>query len=266
MKLKKIILMSSSIVGLGLLIPTAVRVNQYNTDNSPTQLSKIALSNKMKIVKPTLSNAPVKFTGINYWGTYKKPTYKNTTVQLFDVSNRPTNKPEIWLSNYPHGYDEMWIGYTPNEGYTWTDGTNNMIKVAYIVKGLPTGLKKPTTTNVPIKFSGINAYGSYSTPKYKNTTVQLFDFNNKPINKPESDLSNYPYGNDKIYVGFTPNKGYSWNDGTKQMIKVEYHVTNLIGVPKPTTANAPVTFTGVNYAGTYKAPSICICYYTTFWF
>ena len=124
MKFKKIILMSSSIVGLGVLIPTAIRVNQYNHDNSSTQLGKITLSNGSKIARPSSTTAPVTFTGVNSHGTYKAPTYKNTTVQLFDFNNKPINEPENNLSNYPDGSYSMYVGFTPNKGYTWNDGSS----------------------------------------------------------------------------------------------------------------------------------------------
>ena len=150
--------------------------------------------------------------------------------------------------------DEIYVGYTPNKGYSWNDDTNKMIQVEYVVHGLPTGVTKPTTTNAPIKFTGINGHGTYKTPTYKNTTVQLFDFQNHKIDKPLTNLSNYPYYTDSMYVGYTPNKGYAWSDNTRSMIEVNYVVHGLIenNLVKPTTSNAPIKFTGAKYSGTFS--------------
>ena len=57
----------------------------------------------------------------------------------------------------------MFVGYTPNKGYAWSDGSKKMIKVKYVVHGLPTGITKPTTTNAPVAFTGINYSGTYKT-------------------------------------------------------------------------------------------------------
>ena len=258
MKFKKIILLSTSIVGLGLLIPTAVRVNEYSSNTTQIghgQLNKPTLSEGFKLAKPTTKNAPVTFTGINGFGTYSAPEYNNTTVQLFDSNNKPINEPESDLTNYPYGRDTVYVGYTPNKGYSWNDGGKQMIKVAYHVSNL-IGITKPTTKNVPIKFTGINYAGTYKVPQYAFTTAQLYDFSGRPINKPESDLSNWPYGMDEIYVGYTPFKNVFWNDGSNQMVKVEYVVHGLpTGLTKPTAKNVPVTFTGFNGRGTYKKPA-----------
>ena len=110
-------------------------------------------------------------------GTYKAPTYKNTTVQLFDSNNKPINKPLINLSN---NYS-MYVGYTPNKGCAWSDDTRSMIEVNYVVHGLPTGITKPTTTTAPVTFTGINYSGTYKTPTYKNTTVQLYNWELKQL-------------------------------------------------------------------------------------
>ena len=250
--------MSTSVVGLGLLIPAAIRVNQYSYNITPTQqgqLNKDTLLGGFKLTKPTTTNAPVTFTGINGFGTYSAPQYNNTTVQLFDSNNKPINEPESDLTNYPYGRDTVYVSYTPNKGYSWNDGTNKMVKVEYHVSNL-IGVAKPTTTNAPVTFTGINYAGTYKVPQYTFTTAQLFDFSGRPIKKPESDLSNWPYGMDEIYVGYTPFKGIFWSDGSNQMVKVEYVVHGLqTGVKKPTTTNAPVTFTGFNGRGTYIKPT-----------
>ena len=175
------------------------------------------------LTKPTASTAPVKFTGLNYSGTYKAPEYANTAVQLFDSNDNPISRPLTGLSNYPNGTDAMYVGYTPNKGYTWNDGTNKMIQIKYYVKGLQTALTNPTTSTAPVKFIGANGWGTYKAPEYANTAVQLFDSNNNPIDKPLTNLSN----GDHIYAGYTPNKGYVWNDGTNKMIKLEYTVSGL---------------------------------------
>ena len=69
MKLKKIILMSTSIVSMGLVIPTAIRVNQSNNNHFITKLrhsNNNVLLKVARITKPTWLTAPVTFTGINY--------------------------------------------------------------------------------------------------------------------------------------------------------------------------------------------------------
>ena len=134
MKLKKMILMSTSVVGMGLLIPTAIRVNQYNHYDHPKQsnkLNKSILSEGLKITKPTTSNAPVKFTGSNKHGIFNAE-YKNTTVQYYDLLNNPVKTPPTNIMNG----ESLYIGYTPNKGYTWDDGTNQIIDLLYTVKGL----------------------------------------------------------------------------------------------------------------------------------
>ena len=256
MKLKTIILMSGTTIGATLIIPTTIRGNNYNHNSHQTQLgnvNKTSLSEVLKITKPTAWNPSVKFTGLDGSGTYQKPEYKNTTVQLFNKNGKPINKPLTGLSNWPFGIDGMSIGYTPNKGYTWTDGTNKMVKIYYVVKNLPTTgiVIKPTSSTAPVKFTGMDSSGTYQKPEYKNTIVQLFDINNTPINKPLTNLSN----GDHMYIGYTPNKGYTWSNGTNDMVKIEYVVSGLItGIAKPTASTAPVKFTGLNYSGTYKAP------------
>ena len=258
MKLKKIILASSSIVGLGLIVPSAIRANNNTNLNQIKNFNKGAVPNYPSVVKPTTSTLPIKFTGINYAGTYKKPEYANTTIQLYDFNDKPINKPESDLSNWPYGSDSMYIGLTLNEGYVWSDYTDKPIQIKYTVSGLPkttTKIAKPTTLTAPVAFTGYQGKGTYKKPEYANTTVQLYDFNDKPINKPESDLSNFPYGSDDMYIGYTPNNNYAWNDGTNKMVKIKYVVKNLVTqMKKPTSSTAAVTIIGYEGHGSYKEP------------
>ena len=56
MKLKKLILMSTSIVGMGLVIPTAIRVNQSNNNHSITKLRHSNNSVLSKVAKNYQAN------------------------------------------------------------------------------------------------------------------------------------------------------------------------------------------------------------------
>lgn len=190
--------------------------NHYAWEDNTTE-DKIVI---WSIFATTIMNKPSTTSDYNYTGRVITPTWTNYNQNQLDIGGdiNGTNLGEYNTS------------FTPKSGYIWEDGTSDPITITWNINPVII-LKIPSVTD--------NLYytGSDISPRWVN-------YNSQQLSK-SGDESGKNLG--EYTTTFTPNYGYTWEDGSTNGIDVTWTIN-------PVTLQIPST-NDLYYTGNEISPN-----------
>ena len=153
MKTKKLLFMSIG-AATSIILPITTILSCGNNN--------IPKVNYKFVKKPDYSSVHPNFYGKPGNGTYRMPTYKDTSILIKKGGSKTTPSKKLKTG------DEVILEFTPNNGYVWKDNHNNKkFDVQYTVDTLPRAPINTTLTN--------KNWASYTTHDDTNNTLTVWE-------------------------------------------------------------------------------------------